>query len=164
MADTKLETVEPDPSSTGIANDTNVNADRAMEESSPTAHVNSRTTTELPSTDDVDKAIEKVEASKQQKEEGTSKDVVVETAGHEIAKEKSEDTKSAKKEPSERVKEGQRWNNRDRNGRGGRPGTKKNFSHNYKSDLTSQEESSDPVAIRKQVKQPSYLTIRVSAC
>lgn len=46
--------------------------------------------------------------------------------------------------PSKRVQEGQRWNNRNRDG----PDSKKN---NIKSDVTSQEESSDPVAIRKQV-------------
>lgn len=45
---------------------------------------------------------------------------------------------------SDRVLEGQKWNNRDR--------TKRDFRKNVKSDLTSQEESSDPVAIRKQVR------------
>ena len=42
------------------------------------------------------------------------------------------------KDTSDRVRDGQRWNKRD-------------FKKNVKSDLTSQEESSDPVAIRKQV-------------
>lgn len=49
------------------------------------------------------------------------------------------DTKST----SEKVVEGQKWNNRNRG--------KRDFKKNVKSDLTSQEESSDPVAIRKQV-------------
>lgn len=54
--------------------------------------------------------------------------------------------------PSKRVQEGQKWNNRDRD----RPDHKKNI----KSDLTSQEESSDPVAIRKQVRNSNhYLSI-----
>ena len=50
--------------------------------------------------------------------------------------------------PSKRVQEGQKWNNRDRD----RPDHKKNI----KSDLTSQEESSDPVAIRKQVRNSNH--------
>ena len=45
--------------------------------------------------------------------------------------------------PSKRVQEGQRWNDRNRE--------RKDYKKNIKSDLTSQEESSDPVAIRKQV-------------
>lgn len=45
---------------------------------------------------------------------------------------------------SKKVQEGQKWNNRAR----GKPD-----KSNVKSDLTSQEESSDPVAIRKQVRR-----------
>ncbi|KAL8791909.1 MAG: hypothetical protein Q9195_005485 [Heterodermia aff. obscurata] len=64
---------------------------------------------------------------------------------------------SKPKMPSKNVQEGRAWNNRDR-GRGGRgrgsrgdyPRT--SFKHNIKSDLTTQEESNDPVAIRKQVE------------
>lgn len=51
----------------------------------------------------------------------------------------SNSTKTA----SDRVLEGQKWNNRDRE--------KRDFKKNVKSELISQEESSDPVAIRKQV-------------
>lgn len=56
---------------------------------------------------------------------------------------------------SDRVREGQRWNDRPR-GRGGRGGQNlarggQKFRRNNRSDLESQEESSDPVAIRKQV-------------
>lgn len=47
------------------------------------------------------------------------------------------------KTTSKRVQEGQRWNDRNRE--------KEDYSKNIKSDLTSQEESNDPVAIRKQV-------------
>lgn len=46
---------------------------------------------------------------------------------------------------SDRVRDGQNWNKRD-------------FRKNVKSDLTSQEESSDPVAIRKQVIFPVILS------
>ena len=48
------------------------------------------------------------------------------------------------KSASSRVLEGQKWNNRNRD--------KRDFKKNVKSDLTSQEESSDPAAIRKQVR------------
>ena len=69
---------------------------------------------------------------------------------------------------SKNVQEGRAWNNRDqdrgprgrgwggRNGRGGRG----DYKGNIKSDLTSQEESSDPVAIRKQVQcTPTRVTL-----
>lgn len=54
--------------------------------------------------------------------------------------------------PSKRVQEARSYNSRysDR-GRGGRGGSQ-NYRRNIKSDLTSQEESSDPVEIRKQVQ------------
>lgn len=44
---------------------------------------------------------------------------------------------------SKRVQEGQKWNDRNRE--------RIDYKKNIKSDFTSQEESSDPVAIRKQV-------------
>ena len=50
--------------------------------------------------------------------------------------------------PSKRVREGQKWNDRSRRyNKNDRP-----VKRNNKSDLTSQQESSDPVAIRKQVR------------
>ena len=55
-------------------------------------------------------------------------------------------------QPSKRVQEGQRYNNRPRGDRNNnRPHPKKFDKKNIKSDLTSLQESSDPVAIRKQV-------------
>ncbi|KAL9600057.1 MAG: hypothetical protein Q9219_003427 [cf. Caloplaca sp. 3 TL-2023] len=155
MSEAKLETTEPDPSSTAISNDTTVNTDTVLQKSNPTADASSKIQNDLPSADDVDQAIAEVEARKTQKEEAakqntndvdSNKDVSVETSGHELSEKK--DTKDeTKKEPSERVKEGQRWNNRDRSTR-----PKQNYKENYKSDLTSQKESSDPMAIRKQVE------------
>lgn len=65
--------------------------------------------------------------------------------------------KSAEKEPttedkpSQRVQEGQRWNDRPR--RFNNTNDRTIYKRNNKSDLTSQAESSDPVAIRKQVGQ-----------
>lgn len=45
---------------------------------------------------------------------------------------------------SDKVLEGQKWNNRNHE--------KRDYKKNVKSDLTSQEESSDAAAIRKQVR------------
>lgn len=60
------------------------------------------------------------------------------------------------KAPSQRVQEGRSYNSRHtdrgRGGRGGSQNDRDRYKHNIKSDLTSQEESSDPVAIRKQVQ------------
>jgi hypothetical protein len=68
------------------------------------------------------------------------------------------DDKSTHDQPSKRVQEGQKWNDRHRNKDGTRNSDRsynkfgnKPFRKNNKSDLTSQEESSDPIAIRKQV-------------
>lgn len=52
--------------------------------------------------------------------------------------------------PSKRVREGQKWNDRPRK-QYGNPNDRPHKRHNNKSDLVSQQESSDPVAIRKQV-------------
>lgn len=145
MADAKLETVEPDPSSTGIANDTSINTNEMTGKSNPTADASAKIKTNMPSTEDVDKAIAEVESRKLQKE--TAKDVEVETNGHEAPVQKDDKVEGEKKEPSKRVQEGQKWNNRDRIGQS--RASKKN---NYISDLTSQAESSDPVEIRKQVR------------
>ena len=60
--------------------------------------------------------------------------------------------------PSKRVREGQKWNDRSRRyNKNDRP-----IKRNNKSDLTSQEESSDPVAIRKQVRHHWELIICLS--
>lgn len=157
MADLKPETIEPDPSSTGIANDSLTNTNSVLQTSDPTADAASKTESHMPSADEVDKAIAEVEARKQEKE--TSKETPVESNGHEVSEEQPK-LADAEKEPSKRVQEARNYNNRDRNrdrdqGRDGRP--RKSFKENYKSDLTSQKESSDPVAIRKQVKRSIQL-------
>ena len=60
--------------------------------------------------------------------------------------------KSRQDEPSKRVQEGQRYNNRARFDKNGNKSQQKKYDRkNIKSDLTSLQESSDPVAIRKQV-------------
>jgi len=87
---------------------------------------------------------------------------------------KSEETASPENDtasddkPSERVREGQRWNDRPRkyeNKNDRKPYKYDNkhdqaqYKKNIKSDLTSQHESSDPVAIRKQVGPPDISNI-----
>ena len=64
-----------------------------------------------------------------------------------IAKDKSEENES-KTTNDRRDRDGDR-SSRGGRGRGGHP--TRNYRDNIKSDLTTQEESSDPVAIRKQV-------------
>lgn len=84
-------------------------------------------------------------------EEHISKDTNTAAGTPELSKDLNESngTKTPEKavsdrsEPSKGIQEGQRWNNRDRE--------RVDYKKNIKSDLTSQEESSDPVAIRKQV-------------
>ncbi|KAL9576847.1 MAG: hypothetical protein Q9212_006770 [Teloschistes hypoglaucus] len=146
MAEVRRETAEPDPSSTGIGNDQSVNSDTTLRNSNPTADAESNMKTEMPPADEVDKAIAEVEAKKQEKEEKPG--VAVETDGHETSAVKPE----AKKEPSKRVQEAQRYNKRSRDHHNHDSKPRVDYSENYKSDLTSQEESSDPVAIRKQVE------------
>lgn len=149
MTEVKLETAEPDPSSTAIGNDQSVNSDTTLQNSNPTADAESKMKTEVPSADDVDKAIAEVEAKKEEKEE--KPEVAVETDGHDTSAVKPEE----KREPSKRVQEAQRYNNRNRDHHNHDKKPRKNHRENYKSDLTSQEESSDPVAIRKQVNRCS---------
>ena len=64
--------------------------------------------------------------------------------------------------PSKRVREGQKWNDRPRKHYGNQD-DRPSKRHNNKSDLVSQQESSDPVAIRKQVGIPfrCYTALRI---
>lgn len=70
-----------------------------------------------------------------------------------------ENAAMSENKPSERVREGQKWNDRSRNFDGDKKphkyenkNNRKDYRKNIKSNLESQEESSDPIAIRKQVK------------
>ena len=54
---------------------------------------------------------------------------------------------------SKRIREGQKWNDRPHKHYGNQD-DRPSKRHNNKSDLVSQKESSDPVAIRKQVGNP----------
>lgn len=70
---------------------------------------------------------------------------------HEEKMHKEPEKKSPKHdEPSKRVREGQKWNDRPRK-QFGNQNDRPHKRHNNKSDLVSQPESRDPDAIRKQV-------------
>lgn len=80
-------------------------------------------------------------------------------------KESDKEETTERKSISKRVQEGQAYNNRDRKRHddGGKHNDRypskefTNYRKNVKSDLTSQQESSDPVEIRKQVPSLSSL-------
>ncbi|MCJ1393907.1 hypothetical protein MMC18_006783 [Xylographa bjoerkii] len=181
MAELKTEAVEPDPSATAIANDETVNSkDTISEPDVPKTEDIETTDKHAPTMDEVKAVAEGAEA--EDTVNGAGKDVSVETDGHAIShsaednhtlpkKIKSEEESQSSKVPESSgdvgAKEnqssntantsGDRGSHSNRGNRGGRNGNYSNrpyvnYSDNIKSDLTSQEESSDPVAIRKQVE------------
>ena len=106
--------------------------------------------TTVPAVDDLKSSIQ--EAVENLNTDGAEESLDTESANDETkspnqadqAKVRTENGASKQTEtPSKRVQEGQKWNDRNRE--------RKDYKKNIKSDLTSQEESSDPVAIRKQV-------------
>lgn len=112
-------------------------------------------TEETPSLSETTKAVEELidEARPAQQTNGTklSEDDQKPEDGDDNRK-ASNDEEPRQDQPSKRVQEGQRYNNRPRGGRdNNRPHPKRFDKKNIKSDLTSLQESSDPVAIRKQV-------------
>lgn|SRR5277367_6827476 len=129
------ELAAPDAASTtGI----DKNAQAAEDAKKMLAELQGETTAE---TDDADASEEKtngdVQEAKPTDEENIEKPV----------KDKSEENES-KTTNDRRDRDGDR-SSRGGRGRGGHP--TRNYRDNIKSDLTTQEESSDPVAIRKQV-------------
>ena len=113
---------------------------------------------EVPSLDQSKNAIESlIEDSKAENQiNGTERVSNAKSPKNSVEQEDKERKESGKESPrrdqgpSKRVREGQKWNDRPRKHYGNqndRPYTR----HNNKANLVSQEESSDPVAIRKQV-------------
>lgn len=104
----------------------------------------------------IDETISSVDAKEQtdspaQKENGekheTLKDEGTTPEVHVSAHQRNHNENSSK-----RVEEGRGWNDRDRDRPRHNNYPNKKFKSNNRSDLTSQEESSDPIAIRKQVR------------
>lgn len=146
MEEKSIETVELKSSATANLNDVSVSTDAILPKSNAGTDANSEKS--------VEKTIAEVDARIKEKEqsckEGAAKDVTtVDTSGHEFGGKNDKNADAGKKEPSERVKEGQKWNNRDRSAKP--KSDLEDYRKNVISDLTSQPESSDPVAIRKQV-------------
>lgn len=95
--------------------------------------------------DQINGSIESVEADKKDAEPSpTNGEKEEEKKVHISAHQRERDER-----PSSRVKQGQRWNDRDRNKHNS--DYKKEWKKNNKSELISQKESNDPIAIRKQV-------------
>lgn len=97
-------------------------------------------------------AVEKTEASGETTA-ADAKDADGETATTEVKNNPATETSPEKRDASDKNREHrQRSDHSGRGrGRGGQNGSR-NYRDNIKSDLTSQETSSDPVAIRKQVQ------------
>lgn len=81
--------------------------------------------------------------------------------------EATKETTVEKNGDSEKPREHRRNDRSDHGGRGrGRDGrsnyTPRNYRDNIKSDLTTQEVTDDPVAIRKQVRKPSIHTVNLA--
>lgn len=112
-------------------------------------------TEETPSSSETSKAVEELidEAKVAQQTNGTpsSEDGKKPEDGNDNSKPSNEE-EPRRDQPSKRVQEGQRYNNRPRGDRNNNRSHLKKFDKkNIKSDLESLKESSDPVAIRKQV-------------
>ncbi|KAK3176526.1 hypothetical protein OEA41_007849 [Lepraria neglecta] len=124
------------------------------EATKPASADNEKVTSSTDTKDAIEKLMEESKPAEQTN--GTKETTNEEVSKKEDTEDKSKefkDEKSGQDQPSKRVQEGQKWNERPRNT--DRPYNKygnKPFKRNNKSDLTSQEESSDPVAIRKQVE------------
>ncbi|MCJ1288158.1 hypothetical protein MMC26_007513 [Xylographa opegraphella] len=181
MAELTTETIEPDPSATSIANDETVNSGDTIANSTVTKSVDIEATTKPASTSDEVKARPEG-AVTEDTTESVEKGVSVKTDGHAIShsaekegilskttttEDESRSTKVVEPTNELNPKEaesadatnisGERGSHSSRGNRGGRNGNHPNkpyvnYSDNIKSDMTSQEESSDPVAIRKQVE------------
>ena len=127
----------------------------------PASADNEKVTSSTDTKDAIERLIEESEPAEQTN--GTKETMNEEISKKEDTEDKSKefkDEKSGQGQPSKRVQEGQKWNERPRNKDGSRNSDRpynrygnKPFKRNNKSDLTAQEESSDPVAIRKQVGQ-----------
>ena len=170
MADIKVEAIEPDPSAASLSNDEKVIAQKQNDESAPQDSIDAVAGTDAaPTVEEVKAAME--EANIEDGAGSTNKeDATVKTEGHTIATTNGKAAEGVEKALERKMQETEKDrsytkpNDKDKNQRdGGRSynnnkkrnfkyeNYKKDYAENVKSDLTSQEESSDPVQIRKQV-------------
>ena len=175
MADLKVETTEPDPSATSIANDETVNAEKSTDLPAKAEDIQANAVADsAPLAEEVKAVMEDVQT--EDRVGVTSDETAVKTEGHDPAEpngnvsEVKDEVNTTEKGPGPKDRRrdksrdaGKRYNERDRNFNkdrkhgGYRSGPKQNYSDNVKSDLTSQKESSDPVEIRRQVILPQRL-------
>ena len=164
MVEMKAETAEPDPSATSLTNDETLNTEGSVAGTVIPKEVH---TGAAPTLEEVTKVINDVE--KQKIANGTSTDAAVKTEGHaapagevaveaekkeithEVENEEGSSHEENKTEPASR-RGGNPRNSHSTNRKHNNPQKLyKNFRDNVKSDFSAQEESSDPVEIRKQV-------------
>lgn len=157
MVEMKTEITEPDPSATSLSNDETINTENSAVGTGP-EEVQSGA---APTLEEVTKVIKDVE--KQKAPNGSSDDTAVKTEGHE-APAKEGGVEAEKKDSNGEAEQTESISHREDNHRISHNTNKKhnnsqkpfkNFRNNVKSDLTTQEESSDPVEIRKQVQNSS---------
>lgn len=155
MVEMKIETTEPDPSATLLSIDEPISTETSAAGTVPPKDVPSEG---APTLEEVTKVIKDVE--KEEAPNGSSDDTAVKTEGHEApAGERGVD--GEKKDSNGAAEQTESRNHREDSNRNSHNSNKKynnsqkpykNFRNNVKSDLTAQEESSDPVEIRKQVQ------------
>ena len=188
MAKLKTETIEPDPSATSIANDENLNSGDTVSSLGIPKIEDAETADKSVSAVDKVEAVTGV-AKAEDIVDGIGKDVSVKTEGHTVSADAGKDdsipgkaageeepqlskvTESTSDVDAKKTQSDDRHNasadrgsRSNRGNRGGKNGNHLdrpyvNYADNVKSDFTSQEESSDPVAIRKQVKSPLPNTV-----
>lgn len=165
MVDIELESVMPDPSAAPLAKDENAAAKRGettdINRPGVTSNEGDGMSEVGPPVDEVEDVMENIKPEEQTIT--AHEDVGVKIEGHELSVNDAVATtpKAMSSEAASETKDGKsasgRSNSRQQTRtRGGKYGNKsdrpyKNYRENIKSDLTSQEESSDPIAIRKQV-------------
>ena len=165
MVDMELESVMPDPTAASLANDETAAAKRGETTNINRPGITSNDGDGMseggPSVDGVEDVTENIKSEEQTIT--AHEDVGVKTEGHEVSVNDAVATlpKATGSEAANDSKDGKSASGRSNSGqqtraRGGKYGNKsdrpyKNYRENIKSDFTSQEESSDPIAIRKQV-------------
>lgn len=157
MVEMKTETTEIDPSATSISNDESTNAANS---SAGTVIPKEAHTGAAPTIEEVTKVINDVE--KQEALHDRIDDTAITSEGREtaasdggVAAEEKESNGGAEQSES-RSHRGDNHGNSNNTNKKYNNSQKpyKNFRSNVKSNLTAQEESSDPVEIRKQVQRP----------
>ena len=157
MVEMKTETTEPDPSATSLSNDENINT---KDSAAGTVIPKEAHTKAAPTLEEVTKVIKDVE--KQQAPNGSSDDTAVKTEAKDapvseggVDAEKKDSNGETEQTESRSRKEDNHRNSHNTNKKyNNSQKPYKNFRNNAKSDLTAQEESSDPIEIRKQVQYP----------